>query len=58
MAPVRRDRLLRECADRRPDERLVRRAARVVTRREHPAALIGQYGWDGGLGTIWRNDKH
>lgn len=28
----------------------------VVTRREHPAAPIGQYGWDGGLGTIWRND--
>jgi len=28
----------------------------TVTRREHPAAPIGQYGWDGGLGTIWRND--
>jgi CubicO group peptidase (beta-lactamase class C family) len=28
----------------------------VVTRREHPAAPVGQYGWDGGLGTIWRND--
>ncbi len=28
----------------------------IVTRREHPAAPIGQYGWDGGLGTIWRND--
>lgn len=28
----------------------------VVTRREHPAAPPGQYGWDGGLGTIWRND--
>ena len=28
----------------------------VVTRREHPAAPIGQYGWDGGMGTIWRND--
>jgi CubicO group peptidase (beta-lactamase class C family) len=25
-------------------------------RREHPAAPVGQYGWDGGLGTIWRND--
>jgi CubicO group peptidase (beta-lactamase class C family) len=28
----------------------------MVTRREHPAAPVGQYGWDGGLGTIWRND--
>jgi CubicO group peptidase (beta-lactamase class C family) len=28
----------------------------VVTRREHPFAPVGQYGWDGGLGTIWRND--
>ena len=28
----------------------------VITRRDHPAAPIGQYGWDGGLGTIWRND--
>jgi CubicO group peptidase (beta-lactamase class C family) len=28
----------------------------VVTRREHPAAPIGQYGWDGGMGTVWRND--
>jgi CubicO group peptidase (beta-lactamase class C family) len=28
----------------------------VVTRREHPGAPVGQYGWDGGLGTIWRND--
>jgi CubicO group peptidase (beta-lactamase class C family) len=28
----------------------------VVTRRQHPAAPVGQYGWDGGLGTIWRND--
>jgi CubicO group peptidase (beta-lactamase class C family) len=28
----------------------------VVTRREHPAAPVGQYGWDGGLGSIWRND--
>jgi CubicO group peptidase (beta-lactamase class C family) len=28
----------------------------VVTRRDDPAAPIGQYGWDGGLGTIWRND--
>jgi CubicO group peptidase (beta-lactamase class C family) len=28
----------------------------VVTRRAHPAAPVGQYGWDGGLGTVWRND--
>ncbi len=28
----------------------------VVTRREHPAAPVGQYGWDGGLGTVWHND--
>ena len=28
----------------------------VITRRDHPAAPVGQYGWDGGLGTIWRND--
>ena len=28
----------------------------VVTRRDHPSAPVGQYGWDGGLGTIWRND--
>ncbi|HEX2383631.1 MAG TPA: serine hydrolase domain-containing protein [Acidimicrobiales bacterium] len=28
----------------------------VVTRRDHPAAPVGQYGWDGGLGSIWRND--
>ena len=28
----------------------------VVTRRDSPATPIGQYGWDGGLGTIWRND--
>ncbi len=28
----------------------------VVTRRVEPAAPIGQYGWDGGLGSIWRND--
>jgi CubicO group peptidase (beta-lactamase class C family) len=28
----------------------------IVTRRDDPAAPIGQYGWDGGLGTIWRND--
>jgi CubicO group peptidase (beta-lactamase class C family) len=28
----------------------------IVTRRDGPAAPIGQYGWDGGLGTIWRSD--
>jgi CubicO group peptidase (beta-lactamase class C family) len=28
----------------------------VVTRRDDPSAPVGQYGWDGGLGTIWRND--
>jgi CubicO group peptidase (beta-lactamase class C family) len=28
----------------------------IVTRRDHPAAPVGQYGWDGGMGTIWRND--
>jgi CubicO group peptidase (beta-lactamase class C family) len=28
----------------------------VVTRRENPWGPVGQYGWDGGLGTIWRND--
>ena len=28
----------------------------VVTRRDSPSAPVGQYGWDGGLGSIWRND--
>jgi CubicO group peptidase (beta-lactamase class C family) len=28
----------------------------IATRRDHPASPVGQYGWDGGLGTIWRND--
>jgi CubicO group peptidase (beta-lactamase class C family) len=28
----------------------------TVTRRESPSGPVGQYGWDGGLGTIWRND--
>jgi CubicO group peptidase (beta-lactamase class C family) len=28
----------------------------VVTRRDHPAAPVGQYGWDGGLGSLWKND--
>src|SRR5262249_1136969 len=28
----------------------------VVTRREDPGEPLGQYGWDGGLGTTWRCD--
>jgi CubicO group peptidase (beta-lactamase class C family) len=28
----------------------------LVTKREQPWGPVGQYGWDGGLGTIWRND--
>lgn len=28
----------------------------VVTRRDHPAAPVGTYGWNGGWGTIWRSD--
>ena len=28
----------------------------VVTRRLSPAETLGQYGWDGGLGTSWRAD--
>jgi CubicO group peptidase (beta-lactamase class C family) len=28
----------------------------MVTRRESPSGPVGQYGWDGGLGSIWRND--
>jgi CubicO group peptidase (beta-lactamase class C family) len=28
----------------------------VVTRREDAAAPVGQFGWDGGLGTLWRSD--
>jgi CubicO group peptidase (beta-lactamase class C family) len=28
----------------------------VVTRCDNPAAPVGQYGWNGGLGTIWAND--
>jgi CubicO group peptidase (beta-lactamase class C family) len=28
----------------------------VVTRLEQPAAPVGQYGWNGGLGTAWCND--
>jgi CubicO group peptidase (beta-lactamase class C family) len=29
----------------------------VVTRR-HDVTSVGTYGWDGGLGTTWRNDPH
>ena len=29
----------------------------VVTRRDHPAQPVGTFGWDGGLGTIWRSDR-
>jgi CubicO group peptidase (beta-lactamase class C family) len=28
----------------------------IVTRRDDIAAAPGQYGWDGGLGTVWRTD--
>lgn len=28
----------------------------VVTGRHHPAAPVGSFGWDGGLGTTWRSD--
>jgi CubicO group peptidase (beta-lactamase class C family) len=28
----------------------------VVTRRIDPSEPVGQYGWDGGLGTAWRVD--
>jgi CubicO group peptidase (beta-lactamase class C family) len=28
----------------------------VVTRRDNPAAPIGQFGWDGGMGTCWTSD--
>ena len=28
----------------------------VVTRRDDVSAVPGQYGWDGGFGTSWRND--
>jgi CubicO group peptidase (beta-lactamase class C family) len=28
----------------------------VVTRRIDPTEPVGQYGWDGGLGTVWRVD--
>lgn len=28
----------------------------VVTKREHLARSVGQFGWDGGLGTSWQAD--
>jgi CubicO group peptidase (beta-lactamase class C family) len=28
----------------------------IVTRREDLAGTVGQFGWDGGLGTSWRSD--
>jgi CubicO group peptidase (beta-lactamase class C family) len=28
----------------------------IVTRREDVAGSVGQFGWDGGLGTSWRSD--
>lgn len=28
----------------------------VTTRRDEPAAVPGQFGWDGGYGTSWRSD--
>jgi CubicO group peptidase (beta-lactamase class C family) len=28
----------------------------MATRRVNPAEPVGQYGWDGGLGTSWRCD--
>ena len=28
----------------------------VVTRRDHPTASIGRFGWDGGMGTTWSCD--
>jgi CubicO group peptidase (beta-lactamase class C family) len=30
----------------------------VVTRRDDLAMSVGTYGWDGGLGTVWRSDPH
>jgi CubicO group peptidase (beta-lactamase class C family) len=30
----------------------------VVTRRTSPSAPVGQYGWDGGLGTSFRADPN
>jgi CubicO group peptidase (beta-lactamase class C family) len=28
----------------------------VTTRRAHPSGSVGAFGWDGGLGTVWRSD--
>ena len=28
----------------------------MVTRRDDVAGSVGQFGWDGGLGTSWRSD--
>ena len=28
----------------------------LVTRRDNVAGSVGQFGWDGGLGTSWRSD--
>jgi CubicO group peptidase (beta-lactamase class C family) len=28
----------------------------IATRREDPWESVGAYGWDGGMGTVWRND--
>jgi CubicO group peptidase (beta-lactamase class C family) len=28
----------------------------VITRRDSPSAPVGQYGWGGGMGTVWDND--
>ena len=28
----------------------------VITRRDHVSETVGQFGWDGGLGTSWRSD--
>jgi CubicO group peptidase (beta-lactamase class C family) len=30
----------------------------MVTRRDDVAGSVGQFGWDGGLGTSWRSDPH
>ena len=30
----------------------------MVTRRDEVAGSVGQFGWDGGLGTSWRSDPH
>jgi CubicO group peptidase (beta-lactamase class C family) len=45
----------------RSEPRRLRRArlgfgVSIVTRRDNVAHNIGTYGWDGGLGSSWRND--